>query len=71
MCVRVCVCICEHVHARQKGEMEEGDCSGWRVAGGWLPAESQRPNENIATTSESEERDCLRDDNSIREKADN
>lgn len=51
--------------------MEEGDCSGWRVAGWWLPAESQRPNEKIVTTSESEERDCLWDDNGIREKADN
>lgn len=56
----VCVCVSE----------EEGGCV-IRGGGGWLPAESQRPNENIITTSESEERDCLRDDNSIREKSDN
>lgn len=59
------------MYVRQKGEMEGGDCGGWRLAGGWLPAESQRLNEKIVTTSESEERDCLWDDNGIREKADN
>lgn len=51
--------------------MEEGDRRSWRVAMGWLPAGSQHPNENIVTTSESEESDCLWDDNGIREKADN
>lgn len=39
--------------------------------GGGLPAENQRPNENLVATSEGEERDCLGDDNGIREKADN
>lgn len=56
-------CVCECV--RRGGG---GTARGGR---GWLPAESQRPNENIITTSESGERDCQRDDNSIREKSDN
>lgn len=41
------------------------------MAGGRLPAGKQRPSENVVATSEGEERDCLGDDNGIREEADN
>lgn len=55
------MCVCE----------EEGEAFSEGLVGGRLPAESRHPNENIITTSESEERDCLRDDSGIRQKSDN